>query len=99
MDEGTIKTPIPTCRRYWCFCLGWFSNFVGSKSGQSLTPAEYGLQHNSTPPPHSHTLPVCIYCTFTLGRWGVGEVREKVEGQEFTRGVENTNMTDCISSL
>jgi hypothetical protein len=24
----------------------------------------------------------------------VGEVREKVEGQQFTRGVENTNMTD-----
>jgi hypothetical protein len=33
--------------------------------------------------------------------WGrSGEVREKVEGQQqFTRGVENTNMTDCISSL
>jgi hypothetical protein len=39
-----------------------------------------------------------IYCTFTLGRGvGVGEVREKVEGQKFTRGVENTNMTDCYS--
>jgi hypothetical protein len=23
MDEGTIKTPIPKCRLYWCFCLGW----------------------------------------------------------------------------
>ncbi len=22
MDEGTIKTPIPKCRLYWCF-LGW----------------------------------------------------------------------------
>ncbi len=30
---------------------------------------------------------------------GVGDVREKVEGQQFTRGVENTNMTDCIFSL
>jgi hypothetical protein len=30
---------------------------------------------------------------------GVGEVREKVEGQQFTRRVENNNMTDCISSL
>jgi hypothetical protein len=30
---------------------------------------------------------------------GVGEVREKVEGQQFTRRVENTNMTDCISGL
>jgi hypothetical protein len=28
----------------------------------------------------------------------MGEVREKVEGQKFTRGVENTDMTDCISS-
>ncbi len=32
MDEGTIKTPIPKCRDYWCFCLGrWCSNFVGVK--------------------------------------------------------------------
>jgi hypothetical protein len=30
---------------------------------------------------------------------GVGEVREKVEGQQLTRGVENTNMADCISSI
>ncbi len=50
---------------------------------------------NTPPPPQPHTV-----CTFTLGRGGgVGEVREKVEGQQFTRGVENTNMTDCISSL
>jgi hypothetical protein len=30
---------------------------------------------------------------------GLGEVREKEEGQQFTRGVKNTNMTVCISSL
>jgi hypothetical protein len=30
MDEGTIKTPISKCRLYWCFCLRWSSNFVGS---------------------------------------------------------------------
>ncbi len=29
----------------------------------------------------------------------MGDVREKVDGQLFTRGVENTNMADCISSL
>jgi hypothetical protein len=34
-----------------------------------------------------------------FGKGERGEVREKVEGQQFTRGVENTNMTDCISSL
>ncbi len=29
----------------------------------------------------------------------MGEVRAKVEGQQFTRGVENINMTDLIFSL
>jgi hypothetical protein len=29
---------------------------------------------------------------------GVGEVREKVEGQQFTRGVENNNMIDFTVS-
>jgi hypothetical protein len=58
------------------------------------------MVHNTTQhpptPPQSHT--VCICCRFTLGRrGGVGKVREKVEGQQFTRGIENTNMTDCIS--
>ncbi len=39
-----------------------------------------------------------LYVYFGKGG-GLGEVREKVEGQQFTRGVENTHMTDCISSL
>jgi hypothetical protein len=30
---------------------------------------------------------------------GLGEIREKVKGQQFTRGVENTNRTDCIFRL
>jgi hypothetical protein len=34
MDEGTKETSIPKCCLYWCFCLGWCSNFVGSESGQ-----------------------------------------------------------------
>ena len=93
-DEGTIKTSIPKCRIYWCFCLGWWcSNFVGSESGQKqsvklLQNMVYNTtQHPLTQQPHI----VCIYCTFALGRVrGVGEVREKVEGQQFTRGVEIT---------
>jgi hypothetical protein len=53
-------------------------------------------QHPPTHPPQPHT--VCIYCTFTLGRGeGVGEVREKIEGQHFTIGVENTNMAVTVS--
>jgi hypothetical protein len=53
-------------------------------------------------PPPPPTAPLCQYilCKFTLGRGGgVGQVREKAEGQQFTRGVENTNMTYCISSI
>jgi hypothetical protein len=30
---------------------------------------------------------------------GMEEAREKVERQQCTRGVENTNLTGCISSL
>ncbi len=82
------------------FCLGWRSNFVGSESGQGaecLIPAEYGLQQKSTPPPpHSHTL----YVYFGKGGRGEGSQREgTVDGQQLTRGVANTNMTDCLSSL
>ncbi len=40
MDEGTVKTPIPSCRLYWCFCLGWCSNFVGSESGQKQSVSQ-----------------------------------------------------------
>jgi hypothetical protein len=48
-------------------------------------------QHPPPSPPQSHT--VCIHCTFTLGKGGwAGDVREKVVGQQFTRGVENSNM-------
>ncbi len=104
MDEGTIRTPIPKCRLYWCFCLGWCSNFVGSESGQKQS-AELlqNMVSNTTqhppPPTDSHTLSVNTV-SFTLGRGGgVGEVREKVEWQQFKRGAENTNLTDSISSL
>jgi hypothetical protein len=97
MDEGTFKTPIPKCRLYWCFYFGWCGNFEGSESGQ-----KQNMVYNTThyPPPPTQPYTVCIYCTFTFGKGGgVEEVREKVERQQFTRGGENTNMTDCISDL
>jgi hypothetical protein len=63
-------------------------------------------QHPLTPPPpHSHTLSVYtvlydLRSPYSMkGGKRMGEVREKVQGKLFTRGVENTNMTDCISSL
>ncbi len=107
-DEGSMKTPIPKCRLYWCFCLGWCRNFVGSESGpkQSVKLLQ-DMVYNTTqypsplPPPLPHT--VCIYSTVLYVYFGkeggVGEVREKVEGQQFTRGFENANMTNCITSL
>jgi hypothetical protein len=84
MDEGTLKTPIPKWRLYWCFCLGRCRNFVGSESGQKQNvKLLHNILYNTTqhpPPPLPHT--VCIYCKFPLGRGeGVGEVKEKVEGR------------------
>jgi hypothetical protein len=57
------------------------------------------MVYNTTqhPPPHSHTL--SVYTVRLLWEGEGGGVREKIEGQQYTRGVENTNMTDCISSL
>jgi hypothetical protein len=61
-------------------CLGWFSNFVGSESGQKqnvklLQNMVYTtIQHPPIPPPQSHTL--SVYTVHLL--WGGGEVREKV---------------------
>jgi hypothetical protein len=83
MDEGTIKTPIPKCRLYWCFCLEGGSNFVGSESGQKqsvklLQNMVYNTtQHPPPPPPQPHT--VWIYnVRLLLGRgkgWGRSERR------------------------
>ncbi len=55
-------------------------------------------------PPHSHTLTLSVRFYFRNGGGeGGGSTREGIGatngGQKFTRGVENTNMTDCISSL
>jgi hypothetical protein len=92
MDEGNIKTPIPKARHYWCFCLGWCSIFVGSGCGQKqsfklLQNMVYNTTQNPPPPAATH----CLYILYVY--FGKGEVREK------GRGVENTNLTDCISSL
>jgi hypothetical protein len=81
-------------------CLGWCISFVGSESGQKqivklLQNMVYNKTQHSPPPPTATHCLYTVYCTFTSGRArGVGEVREKVEGLQFTRGVENTNMTD-----
>jgi hypothetical protein len=80
MDERTKKTPNPKCRLYWCFCLGWCSNFVGSDSGQKqsvqlLQNMVYNTTQHPPTPPHRQPHTVCVYCTFTLGRGGRSERR------------------------
>jgi hypothetical protein len=100
MDEGTTKTPAINVVFTGVFCLEWCSNFVvyeycQKQSVKLLQNMVYNTTQHPHPPP---TATHCIHCMFTLGRGG-GLVSEKAEGQQFTRGVENTKMTDCISVL
>jgi hypothetical protein len=44
MDEGTLKTPIPTCRLYWSFLFGvvkQFCTFWIWSETECKTPAEW----------------------------------------------------------
>ncbi len=83
MDEGTLKTPTPLCRFHWSFCLGWWSNLVGSFcSGQKqsvkfLQNMVYTAQFTPHPPPFPPTLTVCINSTFSLGRGGGGQREDR----------------------
>ncbi len=55
-----------------------------------------------TPPPYTlYSVYVYTVYLFTQGRGGEGESypERRLEGQQFTKPVENTNMTDCISRL
>jgi hypothetical protein len=83
--------------------FGWGCNFVASESDQKESvKLLQNMVYKSTqhPPSPSPTATHCLYILYIgKGGGGLGEVREEVEGQQFTRGVENTNMTDCISSL
>jgi hypothetical protein len=85
-------TPIPKFRLYRSFLFGWWSNFVGSESGQKQSvKLLQNMVHNTIqppppPPPHSHRL--SEYTVHLVRRGGCqregGEVREKVEGQQYT---------------
>jgi hypothetical protein len=62
----------------------------------------YNITQHPSHPPQPHTVYYTVQYTVRLlweGGGEVGEVRENERGQQFTRGAENTNMTDCISSL
>jgi hypothetical protein len=93
-EEGTIKTPIPKCHLYCCFFWGGVKVLWVSKSGQKQslkTPAEYGRQHNSTPPPHppplhSHTLSAYTVHLLWEGGRGGGCQREGRRATVHKRG-------------
>ncbi len=64
LDEGTLKKPTPLCRFHWSFCLGWWSNLVGSASGQKQSVKFLQNMVNTAqftpppPPPLRHSLSV-----------------------------------------
>jgi hypothetical protein len=67
-------------------CLSFLINFaIAREKAQCSSPTE---------PHFTHYL-------FTQGRRGEGrdEPERRLEGQQFTQLVENTNMDDCIASL
>ncbi len=87
--------------------FGWF--WIWSET-ECKIPAEYGLQHNSPPPPPSDTY--FLYILYISFGKGGGEVREKIEGQQYTSIVPSSmgatvhklgrkyqSMSECISSL
>ncbi len=90
MDEGTLKTAIPSCRLHWLFCLGvmkQFGRFWIWSETECKIPAKFGLQHNPLPLPPEHTLSVyTVHLVWEGGR----DVREKIEGQQYTSIVSSS---------
>jgi hypothetical protein len=91
MDQISLKTPNPKCRL-----------FLKIYQQRYLAAGVYLSEAPDPPlPPIKHcvnTYP-CTYSHREGGGMGVGEPVGRLEGRKFTRGVENTNMTDSISSL
>jgi hypothetical protein len=88
-------------------CVGLSSNFVGFESGQihsvKLQKNMVSCRTQHHPPPPSHTL--SVYTHYTVldtgkgGRGGDVNQREGLRDNSSQSWVENTNMTDCLSSL
>ncbi len=106
MDQITIKTPNPkgkvvfskksTCKgigRQVFICLGPLTSQVfvwGCKAIlQVRNQLKYTVYKSSI---HTSVL-------MHTGKGGGGQPVRRLEGRQFITGVENTNMTDCISSL
>jgi hypothetical protein len=83
MDQGTIKTPIPKCRLYWCVFWGGvaISESAQKHSVKLLQNMVYNTTLHPLPPPPP-TAKHCLYILYVyFGKGGgVRKVREKVEG-------------------
>ncbi len=78
------------------------SAFLKSDQLRYLVAGVYLSEAPRSPPPSPVTHCMNTYpCTYSHreGGGGLGEPVKRLEGRKFTRGVENTNMTDSISSL
>jgi hypothetical protein len=90
MDQISIKTPNPKCRIF--FKIDQQSYLA---AGFHLSEAR---DHLPSPPPVTHCMNT-YPCTYSHRGGGLGEPVRRLEGGLFTRGVKDTNMTDCISNL
>ncbi len=91
-----------TCKgalRHVFICLRPPPFLLVRKRVLQYTPAEYGLQNNSTPLPPPPVQYILYFDFGKGGRGGGGETERRFEGNSSHSWVENTNRTDCIFSL
>jgi hypothetical protein len=88
MDQISVKMPNTKCR---LFLNIYQQRYLAAGVYLSEAP-------NHLPPPVTHCMNTYL-CTYSHMEGGVGEPVRRLEGRYFTRRVENTNMTDCLSSL
>jgi hypothetical protein len=89
MGEGTIKTTIPKCRLYLCFCLGGVANLQVLNLVRNRVLNSCRLwsttQLNTLPPPATHCLYIQNFYFGKVGRGGGGQ-REGIGASVHNRG-------------
>ncbi len=84
------------------FCQGWSSDFVGSESGQiQSVKLLQNVVSNRIQLPHPLPATQCLCVLYFDTGKGVGgrvEPQRRLEGQQFTKQVDNNNVANCFSS-